>query len=86
MEDGLFRLDVDKEYYCGNVFSRQMYLAYNIYKIWTKYKNLSKKQRIVSFVNDLGFSLCTALSTCYMVTTLESWSKVQEINKTSILL
>jgi len=29
IEDRIFKLDVDKEYYCRDVFSRWMDLAYN---------------------------------------------------------
>ena len=42
-----------------------------LYRVWTKYVNLSKEQRVSGFVNNLGFILCIMPFTYYVVTTLE---------------
>ena len=42
-----------------------------LYRVWTKYRNLFKEQRVSDFVNDLGFILCIMPFTYYVVTTLE---------------
>jgi len=47
-------------------------------RIWTKYKNFSKEQKVTDFINDFGFSLYAILSTCYIIITSEKWSEVQQ--------
>jgi len=39
------------------------YSSTRLYEVWTKYRNLSKKQRVVGFANDLGFSLYVVYQT-----------------------
>ena len=46
-------------------------LVYNMYKVWTKYRNLFKKQKVVDFVNNLSFNLYIILFAYHIAVTSE---------------
>jgi len=42
-----------------------------MFRVCIKYENLYKKQEVVDFVNNLGFSLCAIVSVYHVVATFK---------------
>ena len=57
-----------------------VYTQMKVHGVWNrvqiKYGKLSKKCGVVDFANNLGFSLCTAPTTCCLIAILKSKDRV----------